>query len=161
VRPPRLLLVVLLVLASVGCVQRVDVEAERAALRRIADEEMLNAVKANDVEQMMFFYTNDASMFPPNAPIATGKDAIRAVWSGFFALPEVKIDWRKSRVEIAQGADIAYAIGAYELTFKDAEGNEISDRGKDVTVWRKQADTSWKLVADIWNSDRAAVAATE
>ena len=35
----------------------------------------------------------------------------------------------------------------------DAAGNSTRDRGKYLTVWRKQADGTWKSIADMFNSD--------
>ena len=39
---------------------------------------------------------------------------------------------------------------------KDAEGKEITKRGKWIGTWRKKADGTWKLVEEIWNSDGSA-----
>ena len=33
------------------------------------------------------------------------------------------------------------------------KGKPVADRGKYVTIWRKQPDGKWKVVADILNSD--------
>jgi ketosteroid isomerase-like protein len=41
----------------------------------------------------------------------------------------------------------------FELSFQDAEGNPVTTVGKYVTVWKKQADGQWKVVADIFNRD--------
>jgi len=40
------------------------------------------------------------------------------------------------------------------MTTKDSRGGPpVTDRGKLVEVWKKQADGKWKTVADIFNSD--------
>jgi ketosteroid isomerase-like protein len=36
---------------------------------------------------------------------------------------------------------------------KDAQGKPVTDHGKLVEVWKKQADGKWKTVADTFNSD--------
>jgi len=41
----------------------------------------------------------------------------------------------------------------------ESPGKRITDRGKLVEVWRKQADGSWKCIVDTWNSDLAPAAA--
>jgi ketosteroid isomerase-like protein len=48
---------------------------------------------------------------------------------------------------------LAYSHGTYEVTVNDPEGNPVTDKGKWVTAWEKQPDGTWKIVADIWNSD--------
>jgi ketosteroid isomerase-like protein len=54
---------------------------------------------------------------------------------------------------------MAYSTGAYQMSFKDAAGKLVPDRGKYVTVWKKQTGGSWKVALDIFNSDLPATAA--
>jgi ketosteroid isomerase-like protein len=56
-------------------------------------------------------------------------------------------------VEVARSGDLAYIMGTYQLTMKDAQGNAVPDHGKFVEVWEKQPDGKWKVGADIFNSD--------
>jgi ketosteroid isomerase-like protein len=132
----------------------VDVEAERTAIRNAADVELLNAAKAGDVERLVTFQADGASMFPPNAPIATGKEAMRGVWSDITASPSV--DWQTSSVEVSSAGDVAYSWGTYELAVTDAEGNPATEIGKWVNVWKKQPDGTWKQAVIIWNADQSA-----
>ena len=41
----------------------------------------------------------------------------------------------------------------YEFIAKEASGKTVSDKGKYLTVWKKQPDGSWKVLLDIYNSD--------
>jgi ketosteroid isomerase-like protein len=43
---------------------------------------------------------------------------------------------------------MAYTYGSYIFTTIDASGNKQESRGKFHTVWKKQADGSWKFVYD-------------
>jgi ketosteroid isomerase-like protein len=108
---------------------------------------------AKDLEGVLAFFTDDASELPPNAPIATGKEARRKVWSEYFATPGFAFNWQPTKVEASRGGDLGYSMGTYELTMHDPTGKPVIDRGKYVTVWKKQADGTWKVVADIFNSD--------
>ena len=108
---------------------------------------------AKDLERMLAFFTDDASELSPNAPMATGKEALRKAWSAYFATPGFAISWQPTKVEASRGSDLGYSMGTYELTTHDPTGKPITDRGKYVTVWKKQADGTWKVVADIFNSD--------
>ncbi|MFQ5962049.1 MAG: YybH family protein, partial [Candidatus Methylomirabilales bacterium] len=49
--------------------------------------------------------------------------------------------------------DLAYEMGAYTLTIQPEGGQAQTDTGKYVVVWTRQADGSWKLAVDIWNSN--------
>jgi len=152
-----LVLVALLVLATSGCTPTMDVEAEHAALLE-ADAEYSNAAAAKDIDRYLSFWADDGVDLPSNAPMVTGKDAIREMMSEIFAVPGYAGSWQPTRMEVARAGDLAYTLGTYEFTLNDPEGNPVADRGKYVTVWKKQLDGSWKVVIDIWNSDQPAPA---
>jgi ketosteroid isomerase-like protein len=145
----------LVVVLASGCAQQpqVDVQAEQAAIRKTADVDHLNAAKAGDVDAVLAVYEDSASVLPPDAPIATGKEALRGVWTEITASPSV--DWKTTKVEVSSAGDLAYSRGTYELGVTDTEGNPASVVGKWVAVWKKQADGSWKQTVGIWNQDQA------
>ena len=45
------------------------------------------------------------------------------------------------------------ADGTCLSAFNDSLGQPKTEYNKGVTVWRKEADGSWKNVVDIWNAD--------
>jgi ketosteroid isomerase-like protein len=116
------------------------------------------AAGAKDLDKTVSFYADDATVLPANAPIATTKQAIRALWKGLFDSPGLAISWKTAKVEVAKSGEMAYATGTYELTMNDATGKPMTDHGKYVTVWEKIGG-SWKCGADIWNSDLPATPA--
>ena len=102
----------------------------------------------------MSYYADDASVLMPDAPVASGKDAIRAAIKPIFDDPNDAITFQGSRVEVAKSGDLAYTQGAYTATVTDPKWKKpVTDKGKYVTVYKKQADGAWKAVADIWNAD--------
>ena len=146
-------LVALLVLAANGCAPQVDIAAEQAAIRDLTDVQWLNAEQAKDVDTVLSFFADDASSFPPNASIVTGKEAIRARLSEEYSGQDFAISWQTTKVEVSGSGDLAYSHGPYEVTVNDPEGNPVTNKGKWVTVWEKQPGGTWKVVIDIWNSD--------
>jgi len=143
----------ILALAASGCAQRVDVEAEAAAIRQATDVEWLAAWQAKNLERWVSFYTDDAVLLPPNAPILIGKEAIRAVVSKVLSSPGYAGSWHTTKIEVARSGDLAYSYGTEETTVNDAEGKPVTDQEKWVAVWKKQADGSWKCAVLILNSD--------
>jgi len=137
-------------------------ETRSADERTIRDLETQwsKAAAEKDLEKMLSFYADDATVLPANAPAATTKDNVRRLWTDLFASPGLALSWRTIRVEVAKSGEMAYATGTYELTANDASGNPTTDHGKYLTVWEKQSDGKWKCGADIWNSDIAASTAT-
>jgi len=126
--------------------------ADEAAIRQ-TDDAWLKAVVARQLDAVVSFYDEGASMFPPNAPIATGREEIRKVWAQMFAMPGSGLTFKTTHVEVARSSDLAYARGTYEFSANDPKGKPVTDRGKFVVVWKKQADGAWKAAADIFNSD--------
>ena len=54
---------------------------------------------------------------------------------------------------VAGSGDLAYSTGTYQMSAPDDSGKSITDHGKYVAVWKKQADGNWKVAVDIWNTD--------
>src|ERR1019366_8795347 len=129
-----------------------DTRAADEAAIRDADAQWAKTAGAKDLDGTVAYYTDDATVLPPNAPMTTGKQAIRAVWAELLG-PGTSITWQANKVEVARSGDLSYILGIYQLTVKDAQGNPVNDIGKFVEVWKKQADGKWKVVADIFNSD--------
>jgi uncharacterized protein (TIGR02246 family) len=135
-----------------GCAQKVNLEAERTAIRN-ADAEWAKLAAAKDADGFTAFVAENGSILTPNAPILTGSEAIRQWASETMATPGFAVSWQVNTVEVSAAGDLGYTVGAYELTIHDAQGNPITDRGKYVTAWKKQPDGKWKVAADIFNSD--------
>jgi ketosteroid isomerase-like protein len=120
---------------------------------RAADEEWMKVFAAKDLDKSVAFCEGNGAVLPPNAPIAQGRQAIAKSLAGFFAFPNLKITWHADQADVARSGELGYTRGTYQMSFTDAGGKTIPDNGKYVTVWRKQADGSWKVVLDIFNTD--------
>jgi uncharacterized protein (TIGR02246 family) len=112
------------------------------------------AAGARDLSKCVSFYTDDASVLPFNAPIATGKDQIREVWSNLMSNPGYSLRFRPAKIEVARSGDLAYEIGTFDLTLADQTGKTTAHRGKYVVAWKKQGNGEWKAGADIFNTDQ-------
>jgi len=144
----------LLLLAS-ACSQpttQMDTRATDQIAILETDAEWSKAAAANDLEGTVSYYTEDASLLPPNAPIASGKPAIHAVWSSLLGAG-ASVSWQATKVEVARSGDLAYVLGVYKLAMEDPQGKPVTDRGKFVEVWKKQTDGKWKVVTDMFSSD--------
>lgn len=132
-------------------------EADENAIRD-ADTNWSKAAAAKNLDQVMSSYADDASLFAPGQPMATGPAAIRQVWTGMMAMPGFAISWTPIKVDVARSGDLGYSYGSYNLMMNDAQGRSASERGKYVVTWRKASDGKWKAEADIFNSDMPAAA---
>ena len=144
--------VVLAMTACSGPVQSDSRAADEAAIRD-ADAASLRAIAARQVDATLSYYDEGASLLMPNAPIVTGRDGIRKAWEPMFAIPGFRLEPKTTKVEVARSGDLAYAQGSYQFTAFDPKGGPVNDRGKFVVVWKKQPGSTWRIAADIWNSD--------
>jgi ketosteroid isomerase-like protein len=127
--------------------------ADEAAIRR-ADAAWSHAAETKDLDKCISFYADDASVFPFNAPIASGKDQIRALWSHLMSMPGFSLTFSPTKIEASRARDIAYETGTFELKSNDAQGTPTATVGKYVVVWKRGTDHEWKAVADIFNTDK-------
>jgi ketosteroid isomerase-like protein len=126
---------------------------------RDLDAKWSAAAGAKDVDKTVSYYAESGIVMPPNASAATTKESIRSAWKEMLTTPGAAISWKATKVEVAKSGDLACVSGIYDETMTDASGKSLKDHGKYVEVWKKQADGTWKVVADIWNSDLPVAAA--
>jgi len=144
----------LIALGVTGCNQsarRPDLAAEVETIRA-PDASWVAAAQARNVEAWVAFYADDAAVLPPNEPIATSREAIRKSVSELLTLPDLSIDRKPAKIEVAGSGDLAYLYGAYRLGWDD-RGRRATDQGKNVEIWKKQAERRWRCIVDTWNSD--------
>lgn len=142
-----------------GCQREtVDRRAQDERAIREADAATLKAAQAKDVDGAVANYAEDGSWLPPNAPMVNGKAAIRAGWLKLVNSPGFNIDWQIGKLEVGRAGDLGYTIYTYQLALEGPDGKPITDHGKDMAIWKKQSDGSWKMIADTFNSDLPSVA---
>jgi ketosteroid isomerase-like protein len=126
--------------------------ADETTLRKI-DADWVTAAQSKQVDAWVGFYADDAVVLPPNDKAALGKESIRKAVGDLLGPPGLSIAWQPSKVEIARSGDLGYLYGAYVATWTDAKGKPVTDRGKNVEIWKRQSDGGWKCIVDTWNSD--------
>ncbi len=142
-----------LFLFSSACTQPApDTRAADEAAIRDADAQWSKTAATKDVDATIAFYSDDATVLPPDAPVVTTKAGIRALWATLLA-PGVDTSWQATQGEVARSGELGYLLGAYVVTVKDAQGRLTTEKGKLVEIWKKQPDGRWKCIADTYNSD--------
>lgn len=87
------------------------------------------------------------------APII-GKVAIAK--SANWLPKDYQLTWTPTDAQMGPSGDMGYTWGHFEGHSKDAAGNPVTTTGRYITVWRKQADGSWKVVLDAGANEPAA-----
>lgn len=152
---------ILLVLATSGCGQPVNVDVDAAAIRQLTDVEWLEAGREKDIDQWMSYYTDDTIFFPPDGPLVKGKEAMRELVSSLLANPGYESTWETTTVEVSRSGDMAYSFGPQQTTLNDEQGNSVTQRQKWSIVWKKQADGAWKCAFMTLDSDNNAATAPQ
>jgi uncharacterized protein (TIGR02246 family) len=129
----------------------VDSTADQAAIREV-DREMVAALNARDVDRYLSHLAEDATWMPPNQPAVVGKAAIRELVSHLLEIPNFTVAHHPRTLEVSLSGDLGCMSYTYEFTVKDAKGTAVTEKGKDISVYKKVGD-SWKLLIDMWNSD--------
>ena len=110
-------------------------------------------IATKDVDKFAGYYSDDASLLMPNAPIINGKENIKAALKPMLADPNFALTFQSTRAEASKGGDFVYTVGTYSMTMSRPNGKAaVTDTGKYLTVFRKQRDGNWKAVADMMNS---------
>jgi uncharacterized protein (TIGR02246 family) len=109
---------------------------------------------SKDVDKWVSYFADDGSGLYPGMATLNGKPALKAAMAPLFADPNFALDFKSDRAMASKGGDMVYTQGTYTMTMSDPKTKKpVTDKGKFLTVYAKQADGSWKAVADTFNSD--------
>lgn len=128
----------------------VDTDAVRAGVEDAA-QQWSAAATAGDAEALTNLYAADATIYAPDTPPITGRDAIHAFFTEMVSEGPYAITLSTNEVIIPESGEIAIELGSFE---------DESGSGKYIGVY-KNIDGNWKLIADAWNSNGPATANTE
>lgn len=142
--------ILLAMLTTAGCAapRKVDLSAEEAAIRK-TDAAWLAAATAHDLNRILPFWADDATILAPGAPAVVGKEAIRKYVSDAFATPGFTIAWTTDKVEVSQSGDLAYSSGTDRISLNGPDGKTLSEENRGVAIWKKQPDGSWRCIMDV------------
>jgi uncharacterized protein (TIGR02246 family) len=126
-----------------------DTEALAGAVKA-EEQKMLDGFRARNADAVAALYASDATvMLPFEAPMS-GSDAIKAGIAETLADPAFKLDFSNQKTDVAGSGDLAYTRGAFTVTYTNSQTKKPETlKGGYVTVFRKQADGSWKVVEDV------------
>ena len=147
----RLLTTIALAIAVAGGCggsHRVNLSDEEAAIRRTYAY-WLAAAASHDLNRVLPFWADDATILAPGARPIVGKEAIRKYVTESFATPGFSITWKTEKVEVSQSGDLAYSTGTNRISVNGPDGKPLTEEGRGVTIWKKQTDGSWRCVLEV------------
>lgn len=117
-----------------------------------AEADFEKARAERGLEGWLSFFADDTADFVRGGPFTFTKEEMRRRLQKDFD-PVDQLTWKPVKIEVADSGDLAYSLGTWQLKGKDPKGNDVTQTGKYLTVWKKQKDGSWKVVADTGNVD--------
>ena len=125
-----------------------------AKAQHAIDTNYIAPFKAGKVEQWLEIFDKDAIGLHNRMPAMEGKEGLR----GFGRFVAQNLDVTAMSVKLTglrQEGDLAYSWGTYRSSLiMRSSGLPMpghSGEGKVFFVWKKQADNSWKIAADMGN----------
>lgn len=153
----RLVIASALLLTAAACQQpapkadepaKVDTAAAAADIKA-AEDAQIAAINAKDTAKATASYAEDAVFIGDDGKLVAGSAAIAEAFGGFLPDPALKIDYQPGEKTFSDDGSMAYATATYSETITDpATKKVVTLTGTNLSVWRRQADGSWKLVAD-------------
>lgn len=126
-----------------------DTRAQDEAAIRAASKDWAAAIQKKDAAAFTSFYGSDAAVLLAGMPTTKGKAAIETMIGDMVKDPNFALSFTTDDVEVARSGDLAYETGTWQMTSTDpATKKPATAKGDFVTVWKKQADGTWKCVVD-------------
>ena len=123
-------------------------ESATDAVTRTA-QEILAAIEAKDSAKVNSYYAPDAVIATAGRPAAKDGRAVSRAIRDDIADTNFKMSLSNEKTEVAGSGDLAYRRGAFKITYTNPQTKQAENStGTYLTVFRKQADGSWKVVED-------------
>jgi len=140
--------IVLFLLSLVACTNSTIVDQAKVKLEILAVEKEFNEMASSEgIAEAFLFFADSNAVLNRNNVLIKGKEEIKKYLEGLH-MQNIKLDWTPDFVDVAASGDLAYTYGKYKLSRRTENGEVVSDTGIFHTVWRKQANGSWKYVWD-------------
>ena len=116
--------------------------------------EILEAEKDfNDLAQKEGITKAFQAFAAPDGVIKRGNEIIKgnqaiAQWYAKNSGSNETLSWKPDFVDVSTSGDLGYTYGSFKFTSLDSLGNKEEATGKFHTVWKRQADGTWKFVWD-------------
>lgn len=107
-------------------------------------------IRRGDASAVGALYAEDALLMPPNLEPIRGRDGTAAFWAGAIKMG-VK-DAVLTTLELRHEGKTVEEVGNYRLKIHPEGQEPFEDHGKYMVLWKLDADGTWRLHRDIWNS---------
>jgi ketosteroid isomerase-like protein len=96
----------------------VSLEAERTEILRLDREWVAAAAVGQDLDRIVSFWSDDATVFPPGTPAVVGKAGIREFVVNGFRTPGFTVRWQTTQLTVSPAGEFAYGVGPNRFTYQ-------------------------------------------
>jgi len=137
-----------------GCEQAPDLEIVKSQLLEIDREFSQMSLEKGTDAAFLAYMAEDAVIHPYKGDPLEGRDtyqdlAHRLSESGIQRI----LQWEPHFSDAARSGDLGYTLGSYRSSLTNPDSSQEVTTGYYITVWKKQADGTWKFVFDGGNQN--------
>lgn len=104
--------------------------------------------KTDGIPKAFLTFAADDAIMLRNNNLINGKEEMKNFFQARLISGTVSLTWTPDFVDVSSSGDLGYTFGKYVYTATDSLGKSTSNEGIFHTVWKRQADGSWKFVWD-------------
>lgn len=147
----RFYLVSAFVVFLASCGQQTPAPKDAVILKeeiRKAEKDFESMAAEKGIAEAFWFYADSNAVIKRNNDsLIHTKEGIKRFYSDdFYKTASVK--WSPDFIDVSPDGNMAYTYGKYRWQSKDSTGKLLEYNGVFHTVWKRQADGSWKYVWD-------------
>lgn len=128
---------------------QVDVSVEKQVLLETDRQFSQLSQEQGTAAAFHFYMADDGLALPFTGEPKNKRDYANAMQAAMAEEATGVLKWKPEFADVAKSGDLGYTWGRYTYTFFDS--TQASSRGYYITIWKKQADGSWRFVFDAGN----------
>ena len=110
------------------------------------EKEFSDLARKEGIPAAFLAFAAEDAVLMRNNTLVIGKEALKESFRG--SPKNVSLSWQPDFVDVAESGDLGYTYGKFIYTSTDSLGKKSVQEGVFHTVWKRQADGSWKFVWD-------------
>ena len=148
---------VVIFVLSVSILTGEECEKDLKAIVEEIGEKAKKCFLNGDVDAMLEYYCDDIISMPNFHPMIRGKEKLKLMTEAIFKMNMKFESLESTTLEVKSGGDYVYEVGTYSQSIKMPDVNEpVKQKGKYVTIWKRQPDGQLKIAVEIYNSSEMA-----
>ncbi|MBN1509665.1 MAG: DUF4440 domain-containing protein [Sedimentisphaerales bacterium] len=109
---------------------------------------------AGDVDAMLQYYCDDVISMPEFHPMVKGKADLKRQTEAILAMGMTFAALESTALDVQGSGELVYEVGTFRQAIVLPGGKEpLEQKGKYVTIWKRQPDGTLKIAVEMYNSD--------